>query len=148
MAELSESELHAIEQRANEATPGPWENAGCTVTNWPSGSPQPDELAEIVANGEYSTWRADAAFIAAARTDVPALVVEVRYLRSAFKEADDARDVVLRENAELRERVAKLEAKSALLHTGLGEVLDEVEGIECAITSARRAWDALRDSDG
>lgn len=76
-------DLDAIEARANAATSGPW----CT-DSW-----------EIYQGTEYepglSTWigetcrgmtsaeqdRADAAFVAAARTDVPALVAEVRRLR-------------------------------------------------------------------
>lgn len=77
-------DLDGIEARANAATPGPW----CT-DSW-----------EIYQGSEYEAgaeWigetcrgrveglaqdRADAAFVAAARTDVPALLAEVRRLRA------------------------------------------------------------------
>lgn len=81
-------DLDAIETRANAATDGPW----CT-DSW-----------EIYQGTEYepgmSLWigetcrgtgsleqdRADAEFVAAARTDVPALVAEVRRLRAALEQ--------------------------------------------------------------
>jgi hypothetical protein len=83
-------DLDTIETRANAATPGPW----CT-DSW-----------EIYQGSEYepgiSTWigetcrgmtsleqdRADAAFVAAARTDVPALLAEVRRLRARVAELE------------------------------------------------------------
>ncbi|MEH0552538.1 hypothetical protein [Streptomyces sp. B21-101] len=81
-------DLDDIETRANAATPGPW----CT-DSW-----------EIYQGTEYepglSMWigetcrgttdleqdRADAAFVAAARTDVPALLAEIRRLRAELAE--------------------------------------------------------------
>ncbi|MFE1192890.1 hypothetical protein ACFW6E_08825 [Streptomyces olivaceoviridis] len=85
-------DLDAIQTRANAATPGPW----CT-DSW-----------EIYQGTEYepglSMWigetcrgtssleqdRADAAFVAAARTDVPALVAEVHRLRARVAELEEA----------------------------------------------------------
>jgi hypothetical protein len=65
-------DLNAIEARANAATPGPWEA-------------YPDAkiagLAHIRINPgtmHPTAWPADAAFIARARTDVPALVAALR----------------------------------------------------------------------
>jgi hypothetical protein len=87
---LSDPEIDEIEARANAATDGPW----CT-DSW-----------EIYQGTEYvpgiSMWigetcrgsstpeqdRADAAFVAAARTDVPALLAEVRRLRAQVAELE------------------------------------------------------------
>lgn len=88
---MAELDLDAIEARANAATPGPW-NAwdrgvgfhialGDERDDW--GRPEdllPEGLRTDIGR------RADAEFIAAARTDVPALVAEVRRLRAELDE--------------------------------------------------------------
>jgi hypothetical protein len=77
-------DLDAIEARAKAATPGPWE--GSTQTGVAGGG----FLAQVfegygmtlaIATMERPNGTANAAFIAAARTDVPALIAEVRRLR-------------------------------------------------------------------
>jgi hypothetical protein len=74
---VTEEELTAIEGRANAATLGPWE----------VGDPYNQRTPELVAVYGMGMEVADtqlvqdAAFIAAARTDIPALVAEVRRLR-------------------------------------------------------------------
>lgn len=110
-ASLSVQQLAEIAARAEAATPGPW----CT-DDW-----------EIYTGTEYlpwaSTWigetcrpedrkgaRVDAAFIAAARTDVPVLLAEVERLRAALGTATDE---VAERDAEIGRwsaRVAELEA--------------------------------------
>lgn len=84
-------DLDAIEARVNATTPGPW--ATDPEMAWRLGgeahefvyAPEPADGHGIVAltgiKGGHPTSPADAAFIAAARTDVPALVAEVRRLR-------------------------------------------------------------------
>jgi hypothetical protein len=83
---LSPERRAEIAARAEAATPGPW----CT------------DSSEIYQGTEYTSWavwvgetcdpddrrksRADAEFIAAARTDVPALLAEVEQLREAAAE--------------------------------------------------------------
>jgi hypothetical protein len=77
---MTEDQLKAIEARANGATAGPWHLAICcdehgedaTRANIEGGAV---DVAMEVLND-------DAVFIAAARTDVPALVTEVRRLRT------------------------------------------------------------------
>lgn len=81
---MNEEELAAIEARANAATPGPW-----TV------KPDPDKpyLDKVVRHYGHLTdllaqcfhTNGNAAFIAAARDDVPKLVAEVRRLRELIK---------------------------------------------------------------
>lgn len=70
-----------IRDRANAATPGPWTADGTTVTT-PDGRTLVYEvlLGDDDTRDEFPQARADAAFIAAARTDVPALLDEVRRL--------------------------------------------------------------------
>lgn len=72
---MSEAELDAIEQRANAATPGPWRSVEVD-------DPYVALMLESGAEGWPAATDADRAFIAAARSDVPALVAEVRRLRS------------------------------------------------------------------
>lgn len=81
---MTEDELTAIEQRANAATPGPW-----TTTNVYDGMAGVDDAnGRLIVffgpdskTGEfYHDWP-EAEFIAHARTDIPALIAEVRRLR-------------------------------------------------------------------
>jgi len=95
---MTEQELQAIEQRANGATAGPWKAEMGQVLYW---SPRPTK-AKPNAGYTHTLMRAeqtdyasgeffavvddtDATFISHARTDVPALVAEVRRLRGALQ---------------------------------------------------------------
>lgn len=69
--------LDAIEARVAAATDGPWKHGGNDGLVW---GPR---IGDPVSG---STEPEDADFIAAARTDVPALVAEVRQLRAALTE--------------------------------------------------------------
>jgi hypothetical protein len=104
---LSAERLAEIEARADAATDGPW----CT-DSW-----------EIYQGSEYepglSFWigetcrgtadleqdRADAAFVAAARSDVPALVAEIRRLWDERRSTNEALDDAVRELRARREDV-------------------------------------------
>ena len=77
---MTDAELAAIESRANAATAGPWELAGCCISKWTDAG---DPEMRIYDEGGHS--QADAAFIAAAREDVPKLLAEVRRLREELK---------------------------------------------------------------
>ncbi len=82
---MDEAQLEAIKARAEKATPGPWyyDEEGCRAYIWQSGS-----LLDSVCHLQVSNrpgWRKDAAFIAHARTDLPALVEEVERLREALR---------------------------------------------------------------
>lgn len=84
---LTEAKLAEIEERLGRATPGPWAckdrlgGGGCFVFS--------EETFHVVAVEEdeepavaVPLGRGDAAFIAAAREDVPLLLAEVRRLRA------------------------------------------------------------------
>jgi hypothetical protein len=102
---LTEAELEAIRQRAKGAPPGPWylrqldddyaasliavSTSADTELNerWPNFEGAGTVAATLVQSPNRfvdiadGNWDANAAFIAAARTDVPVLVEEVRRLR-------------------------------------------------------------------
>lgn len=79
---MTEAQLAEIEARANAATPGPW-----TADN------EYDEPAVVGPDNRdlalFVETDADAAFLANARTDVPALVAEVRRLRAELAKRDE-----------------------------------------------------------
>jgi hypothetical protein len=73
---MTEDELTKIERRANAATPGPW----IIDDNWIRS--KPDETGWI-CQWEAYTSRADARFIAAARTDITTLIAALRAARKS-----------------------------------------------------------------
>ncbi|MFN7185996.1 MAG: hypothetical protein ACK5VE_06490 [Alphaproteobacteria bacterium] len=76
---MTEQELADLDALAAAATPGPWEQIDSRAYSSGTG------LQVCLCN----ETDADAAFIAAARTAVPALVAEVRRLRGVVREAWD-----------------------------------------------------------
>ena len=85
---MNEDELAAIEARANAATEGPWEV-----------EPHPDQpyLDKVVRHYGHLTdllaqcfhTNGNAAFIAHARQDIPALIAEVRRLRQELSDTNE-----------------------------------------------------------
>ena len=76
---MNDEQLQAIKARANAATPGPWECHN-------------DDFVVVLHDGVWHTisipdTSPNAAFIAAARADVPALVAEVERLRAQLAAA-------------------------------------------------------------
>lgn len=95
---MTDAELAELERLCEVATPGPWEwEAGMftgaagrpynlqvrVASPWGEGELHPHVLLKTV-NG-WEPKDSDAAFIAAARTAVPALIAEVRRLRDALE---------------------------------------------------------------
>jgi len=74
---MTKQELNEIEARANAATDGPWMSVDSFIGV---------EDAEDQAIGETGRDK-DAVFIAHARTDVPALIAEVRRLQGELETA-------------------------------------------------------------
>jgi hypothetical protein len=74
---LTTQQLDDIASRVNAVTPGPW------IANTRIGvvTDAADQPLAVFGGGDQD--RADAAFVAAARTDVPALLAEIRRLRTA-----------------------------------------------------------------
>jgi hypothetical protein len=103
--QVNEADLLAIEQRANAATPGPWETRedgdyyqggtyiGVEPYHYPGpkpGRPEkfPDHCYFKTDVCRVESGEADREFILHARTDVPALIAEVRRLQHRIAERE------------------------------------------------------------
>lgn len=81
---MTEEQLKAIKERADNATPGPWYSVPSTFDN-------PAQIC-VFKDGDYSIEITDdlddldAEFIAQARNDVPALIAEVERLHEALSD--------------------------------------------------------------
>lgn len=84
---MTDDELKAIEARANAATKAPWRVAYANVTSADVEGPLDEDLVSRNYGGRAQYLTADAEFIAHAREDIPALVAEVRRLRSELERA-------------------------------------------------------------
>lgn len=91
---LTEQELAEMEARVRNASPGPWTRDD---GDW-SPNHMVDADGEVVVYDEGAPGTQDAAFIAAARTDLPRLIAEVRRLRSFI---DRMADMVENEEPEV-----------------------------------------------
>lgn len=115
-------DLDAIEARAGAATEGPWEIIG--GNEWLTG-------VEVGIGSPCGIQIADAEFIAAARTDVPALVAEAIRLREMHSEALDIgmRAVISRNDARVERNaaIARAEAAEAKV-AAVGEALRAFDG--------------------
>ena len=89
MSPLTEDELDAMQRRCDAATASPWWAwvegrdglSGDTFVGM-GGDPQLKDLYLSHGSGEGNVSEADVDFIAHARQDIPALLAEVRRLRS------------------------------------------------------------------
>ena len=87
---MTEEQLRQIEERANKATEAPWIAHPRSIHNSDDGEERSglgfdiDGPPEPQLRGQFSRGK-DAVFIAHARTDIPALIAEVRRLREALE---------------------------------------------------------------
>lgn len=121
--------IEELEQLASKATPGPWQYGDADRFD-PSGEVENviereggRGLVATIPTGEFE-WdrarenessRADADFIAAARTALPALCQEWRRLQMELKEQNDAYRVALREGEVMNEMIERLQAENESL---------------------------------
>jgi hypothetical protein len=101
---LDAAALDAIQARADAATDGPWQTDGMSVVH----GPEFHELDQVV---EYVREDADREFVAAARSDVPALVVEVRRLAADLAVEQSGAAIGARNRADLHAEIDKLRAE-------------------------------------
>lgn len=83
---MTEQELQAIAEREKAATPLPWVFEGCESqdeNDWRLNAPNAP-----AAHGRSPSRVEDWQFIANARSDVPALLAEVRRLQGLIKQAE------------------------------------------------------------
>ena len=87
---MTPSELSAIAARADAATPGPWWVAQMDEEAYDHGQVRcyaGRKPRVLLTLNQHFPCVSDAAFIAAARSDVPALVAEVRRLQALLAPA-------------------------------------------------------------
>lgn len=102
---ISESDLQAIQKRADAATKGPWTHipgdswcafphvslAGKTLIFEDHQGHEPGECGKTCEDG-FPPDEADAEFIARSRTDVPLLVAEIRRLKAIAQAVVDTQE--------------------------------------------------------
>lgn len=124
-------DLEAIKAGCEAATPGPWVNTGGRFPKINGGPIGGCDVATLFfADG------ADAAFIAAAREDVPALVAEVERLQNDVADALDVRAghgptalaTVVVERDALRGEIERLLVENEQLRTGISLAYDAARG--------------------
>jgi hypothetical protein len=142
----TEIDVDAIEASANAATPGPWQvtdhNEGLDpprplwgVTNDEYHNPSADDDAPWIAVEIRIGDRADAEFIARARTDVPKMAAEIRRLREQLFAQQPVIDAVeaWAEDCEDGGKVAALRNIDRALH----DAVEQYRLMDHALTSAR-----------
>ena len=82
---MTQQELDALKALADAATPGPWEHSRAYNSSYVQFYSETEKRLLLVANVAETSWlnsddQANAAFIAAAREAVPALLAEVERL--------------------------------------------------------------------
>lgn len=96
---MGDIDLDAIEARANAATPGPWDRVPQTrggdliAHRYETGNQMNPTGLRMVSfmmsrGNSLKEDEANADFVSSARTDIPALVAEVRRLREQLREAE------------------------------------------------------------
>lgn len=103
-------DLDSIEARANAATPGPWCTDSWEIYQGTEYEPGISEWIGETCRGMTTPAqdRADAAFIAAARTDVPALVAEIRRLRAELATERSQHEFTMRQRNNRSRRLLHL----------------------------------------
>ena len=97
---MNDEQLSELEALANAATPGPWGEVAESGEWWLSGPDIYDDA--VMSTNDTEISQADVDFIAAARTDVPALVAEVRRLRGKLEAATASAEAAEKDANELR----------------------------------------------
>ena len=93
---LTDADLRAIRERADKATPGPWVRNAAVMANggllvYISQAGHHQENVAWVSTVNSDRPGEDAAFIAHARDDIPALLTEVSRLRAEIEKLQHRR---------------------------------------------------------
>lgn len=86
---MTEQDLQEIEERANAATPGPWEFSIGEAWTVYRDNTYTEAIAILPSGADGNHARNNAMFTARARADVPALIAEVRSLRAKLDAVPD-----------------------------------------------------------
>jgi hypothetical protein len=132
--------LAAIEARTNAATPGPWCTDSWEIYQGTEYTPGISEWIGETCRGKTTLEqdRADAAFVAAARTDVPALVDEVRELLLHTRTLEALAAEQAAEIDRLRARVTELEQQVAGLDDLRLRAIDKGDALRAQLAKIER----------
>jgi hypothetical protein len=139
---LTEEELRAAGERCDLATKGPWAHL---IRQEKGQHPEDDDTAHVVRAEDGPITECltaeTAAFIAAARTDLPRALREIRRLRARLSHAHDAANKLSRAAQTLwivwNDTSVSAEAMSAAIEA-LAAAIDPAEVEACAREAARR----------
>jgi hypothetical protein len=122
--------LDEIEARANAATPGPWrdQHHECSEV-WGSAPDSQTHSMQIARIGRAQFDARNAAFIANARTDVPALIARVRELEERLLTAEERLEQRTRERDHERATLAGVLANGGFTYSE-GEVALRAQAAE------------------
>jgi glutathione S-transferase len=131
---ITDADLEAIHKRCAAATPGPWLVDGDYLPASIYASDSPDwkvrHQFRVVGMTDYEdggvVCREDAEFIAAARSDIPALLAEVDRLRAER----DAAQFAVRELLDARGEIARLRGELADLAAGHEDAMRHALGVD------------------
>jgi len=116
-------DLDEIERRANAATPGPWRDKHQVCSEVWGQAPDSQTCSMQIARIGHAQFDAlNAAFIAAARTDVPALIARVRELEAECERQSTLAATTF--NALIANDIAQMRAYG-LSYEGVRKVLHE-----------------------
>lgn len=139
MSETKPLDLDAIRRRSDAATPGPWKagtDAHPETFPWELEISKKYPCVELDNNAQGA---ADAAFIAAARDDVPALLAEVGRLRAEAARLDQDVLAVIDERDEYQKRADELaHAIASVTGADLGEHSNMNDPWRNALDAAKR----------
>lgn len=145
---MTPEELAAIEQRANAATEGPW-----VVEHWDDQGRihRPGSADTVASNGGTGDWDdvagPNSAFIAAARTDVPVLLAEVRRQAEVIELLQRRMSEQCMYSAGLKECAAGLLAKLARVEALVVDWRERDQGDWFPRESAAELESALRGAE-
>ena len=130
---MTEEELTAIEARAAAATVGPWrhDTDGGAIGAVEAGGMALAQVQQRVPR-DNARRDLDAAFIAAARADVPALVAEVRRLRTEVAKVTVAEKLVVNAAVALVDSLDHYESHS-ITDVADVRVNDDLENLRVAV---------------
>lgn len=150
---MTPERLAEIRQRLTGATDGPWivdepqrTKAGTLLYVIHSASTEED-VAGVELDGDAAVWshhrtaaEEDAAFIAHARSDVPALLDEVDRLRTKLERLRAARDEYRAANTRMQELIVKraADAERATIRQGSAEAERDAARAEAELLRAER----------
>lgn len=122
---MDQKYISEIKAREQAATPGPWVSVfdlkGFTIYDM---SGEKGKIIAKLRNSKCKYKQPDAAFIAHARTDIPALLAEVERLTEELESSEKANDIGAKQNDELLDKLEDADQQIATLKKALEVAID------------------------